>query len=338
MIACLYVLSIDSLKVSEWTRGFIFGIAATNHLTSIMMFPLISLSFKGNLFISQRIFLIRCLGILSGLSLYLILPVRAYFGPPVNWGDASTINGFFWLISGRLYADNMSSLAFIDIIQRFRAFAGLLLEQYSWIGALLGIYGLFCLPSRPLRIISIWMAVTFLLFSIFYGSFDSQVYLLPVWLAFAIWLAFGLQDLFELLRNRFKLMEIPFAVLLFISLTIRIPFSFRQVDVSKDFSAQEFITQTLNGIPKDSLVFIDGDEQVFSLWYAQLALHQRTDIIFIARGLLPYKWYTENLYHTYPNVNIPISDKLQPTNLISANPNRAVCYISANRPLICRHN
>lgn len=95
MIACVYVLSVEKLKMSEWTRGFIFGIAASNHLSSVLMFPLILLSFEGRLFVSARIFTKRCLGILSGLSLYLLLPLGASFDPPVNWGDASTVEGFF---------------------------------------------------------------------------------------------------------------------------------------------------------------------------------------------------------------------------------------------------
>jgi hypothetical protein len=95
MIACVYVLGVEKLSLSEWTRGFIFGIAASNHLSSVLMFPLILLSFDGKLFVSASIFTKRCLGILSGLLLYLLLPLRASFDPPVNWGNASTVDGFF---------------------------------------------------------------------------------------------------------------------------------------------------------------------------------------------------------------------------------------------------
>jgi hypothetical protein len=143
-----------------------------------------------------------------------------------------------------------------------------------------------------------------------------------------------LQDLFEFFGNHFRLTT-AFAALLFAVLMLRIPFSFRHVDASKDFRARDFIESTLSQIPKDSLVFIDGDEQIFSLWYAQFALHQRMDIVLIARGLLPYEWYLENLDHTYPNANIPSLDMLQPVQLSAANPGRVVCYISADKLLKC---
>jgi hypothetical protein len=334
LIACLYVLTAENLKVSDWTRGFIFGIAATNHLTSAAMFPLLLLNFRGRFFVSPRTFLIRCLGIVSGLSLYLWLPIRASFDPPVNWGNASTLDGFFWLVSGQLYYDYFFGLTFADIIQRLGSFAALLLDQYTWIGVLVGIYGLTTRPPRRVLIPTLWMGIIFLVYTVFYGSYDSQVNLLPVWLVFAIWIAYGLQDLFELAGHRFRRRAV-LAALFFAVLLVRIPFSFRHVDASKDLRARDFIDSTLHNIPKDSLAFIDGDKQVFSLWYAQFALHRRTDIVMIASDLLPYQWYVENLEHTYPNATIPVLDFLQPAHLSAANPERVVCYISADQSLKC---
>jgi hypothetical protein len=210
----------------------------------------------------------------------------------------------------------------------------LLLEQYTWVGVLLGVYGLVSLRSRRILVPTLWVGITFFVYAVFYGSYDSQVNFLPVWLVFAIWIACGLRDLFELLGDRPRLTA-AFAGLLLITLLIRIPFSFRHVDASQDFRARDFIEDTFDKIPKDALVFIDGDEQIFSLWYAQFALHQRADIVLVAKDLLPYKWYVENLCYTYPNVNIPDLEILQSAHLSAANPDRVVCYISADKSLKC---
>jgi hypothetical protein len=334
LIACLYVLTAENIKGGEWTRGFVFGIAATNHLTSAAIFPLLLLDFRGRFFVSPRTFLVRCLGIVSGLSLYLLLPIRASFDPPVNWGNASTLDGFFWLISGQLYYDYLFSLSFAETLQRLRDFSALLVEQYTWIGVLLGIYGLVSLRSSRILVPTLWIGITFFVYAVFYGSYDSQVNLLPVWLVFAVWIAYGLQDLFDLWGKHPRL-TIASAVLLIAALIIRIPFSIPHIDASKDFRARDFVESSLSLIPENSLVFMEGDEQIFSLWYAQFALHQRTDIVLIASDLLPYKWYIENLDHTYPNANIPALDMLQPDHLSAANPDRVVCYISADRSLKC---
>jgi hypothetical protein len=334
LMLCLFVLSLEKSKTSEWMRGFVFGIAATNHLTAILLFPLLVLGYDGKLFNSPTVILKRCLGVACGLSLYLSLPVRAYFDPPINWGDASTLDGFFWLITGQLYRQYPFSLPLVDVIQRLRAFGGLLVEQYTWLGALLGIYGLISYPSRRKLIPTLWMGTIFLLFAIFYGSVDSQVNLLPVWLAFAVWLAYGLQDLLVLLPDRYKL-QVSVAGLLFVALMIRIPFLLSSVDASDDFRARDFINRAVQVIPQNSLVFVDGDAQIFSLWYVQFALNQRADMAIVAEGLLPYGWYRENLQDTYPNLQVPQRDNLQPSDLAAANPRRTICYISQDEPLMC---
>jgi len=337
MMLCLHALSLKESNLNEWARGFVFGIAATNHLTAIMMFPLLALGSDGKLLVSPAVLLKRFSGVAVGLSLYLSLPLRAYFDPPVNWGNSSTLEGFFWLISGELYRQYQFSLPLADVIQRLGAFAGFLLNQYTGLGVLLGIYGLISQPPRRVLIPTLWMATVFLLFAIFYGSSDSQVNLLPVWMAFVIWIAYGLQDIFSGLQDRPKL-SISLAGLLFATLMIRIPFLFPSVDASKDFRARDFLNHAAQVIPQNSLVFVDGDEQIFSLWYLQFALNQRLDLAIIAEGLLPYKWYRENLQYTYTYLNMPPKDKPQLSDFAASNSGRAICYISHDEPILCSQN
>lgn len=334
IMLCIYVVSLDETKISEWLRGFVFGIAATNHLTALLIFPLLALGSGGKLFAPIPVLLKRGLGVAIGLSLYLSLSVRAYFDPPINWGNASTLDGFFWLVSGQIYQTYPFSLSGADIIQRFRAFAALLLEQFTWLGAMLGIYGLISLPSRRMLIPTLWSGTVFLLFAIFYGSTDSQVNLLPVWLVFAVWLGYGLQDLLALLPERSK-RQTAIAGLLFAAFMIRIPFIFSSADASQDFRAQDFIQETMRSIPRNALVFVDGDEQIFALWYVQFGLNQRTDMVIVAEGLLPYKWYLENLKYTYTDMNVPQRPNLQSSELAAANPRRATCYINRAEPIVC---
>ncbi len=328
VMLALLTLSAENRPGIECLRGLVFGLAATQHLTALLLFPLLCLNFQQGLFVSGRVWLARCLGFLGGLSLYLLLPLRAAGAPPVNWGNPVSLEGFFWLVSGRLYSNYLFSLSFFEIIQRFRGFAGLLLEQYTLPGVLLGLYGLFALPSRFLRLTTLWIAGVFLFFSVFYGSFDSQVNLLAVWLVFAIWLAFGLQDLFELLQA-YPRFQTAGSVLLLAALLLRLPVTFRAVDVSHDFRARDFINQAFDNLPPQAIVFIEGDEQIFSLWYAQFGLQQRPDLVLVATGLLPQPWYRENLSKTYPGLNLPPGDQFQPAQLRAANPGRVSCTLSA---------
>ncbi|MCX6078416.1 MAG: DUF2723 domain-containing protein [Chloroflexi bacterium] len=334
VMVCLYTWRVEQPWPGEWVRGFVLGLAAANHLTAVLMFPLIFVSYQRQSVAPVRMIVSRCLGILGGLSLYLLLPVRASFNPPINWGNAATLDGFFWLLSGKLYAPYVFGLGWADMLLRLRSFAGLLLEQFGWAGVLLGFYGLFSVPGRLMRAATLWLAGTALIFSVLYGASDSQVYLMPVWLAFAIWMAYGAQDLFELLAGR-RRFEFAAGVVLMTVLLMQVPGSLRQVDVSDDFRARDFIEQTLAGVPTDALVFVAGDQQIFPLWYAQFGLGRRTDILIVASGLLPYRWYLESLGHTYAGMHIPTGERLLPGDLIGANPGRVICYISEGKALVC---
>ncbi|MCJ7435093.1 MAG: hypothetical protein MUO77_16545, partial [Anaerolineales bacterium] len=207
--------------------------------------------------------------------------------------------------------------------------------QYTWIGALLGLYGLFSRIPRRVFITSVWMAAAFLFFAVFYGSYDSQVNLLPVWLAFAIWIAYGLQDVFTALQDRPKLC-LSLASLLFAALMLRVTFLLPSVDASGDSQARDFINYAVKEIPPDALVFVDGDEQIFSLWYVQFALGRRQDMAVIAEGLLPFEWYITNLRQTYPFINVPEGGALQPFDLIAANPHRMICNIERGESFRCK--
>jgi len=335
MIVRLFILSVSELKINDWMLGFVFGIAATNHLYIDPDLPLLVLGSDERPIAPFSTIFRRFLGVLSGLSLYLLLLLRAFNDPPINWGEVSSIDGFFRLISGQLYNQYSSVLSMADILQRLRAFTGLLLAQYTWIGALLGIYGLFSKPPRRVLVPTLWMGSAFLFFSVLYGSYDSQVNLIPVWLVFSIWMAYGLHDVFVFIHDRVTLQRL-LAILLMLSLMIRIPVVYPIVDLSKDSQANDFISQALQAIPKDSLVFVEGDGQIFSLWYAQFALNQRKDMVIIANGLLPYPWYVESLRQNYPKVNLPEQNEISSEELIALNPSRPICNISPDRPIECR--
>ena len=331
---CLLVWSLDQARLNEWSRGFVLGMAVANHLTALLVLPLSLLNIRGKLLVPKRVFLARCLGILSGLALYLLLPLLAYFNPPVNWGNAASLKGFAWLVSGQIYTRYLSGLAIAELVVRLRACAGLLLEQFGWAGVLLGLYGLFSLKPAAVRLATLWLAGAFVCFALLYATQDSQVYLMACWLVFAIWIAYGAQDLFDLLTGHFR-MQAVLGALLLAGLLARVPQTLRQVDLSTDYQARDFIDQTLAKIPRDALISVTGDEQLFSLWYAQYGLRRRMDITIVASGLVSYRWYLDGLKHTYPTLNIPAGDYLEVNDLINANLRRVICYISAGQPVVC---
>lgn len=326
LILFLWGIFDETIPGGEWTRGLLFGLALANHLTTLMFFPLLLLRTGPELRPADPSTLIRRgLACALGLSLYLTLSLRAATNPPVNWGNPVNLDGFWWLVSGRLYADYSFALAPTDLLLRLRGVGGLLLEQFTITGVLLGIYGLFSGPPRRLLLATLWVFLCSAAFAVFYGSYDSKIYLLPCYLIFTIWLAYGLQDILHITPPTLRHFLIPLIVF---GLLVRIPFTLPTIDASHNLQAEHFGAQFVAQTPSHAILFANGDEPVFALWYFHHALGQRPDVAVIAEELLPYRWYTETLSHTYPTLKIP-SRGTSPAAIAAENPGRPACRITS---------
>ena len=324
LILFLWGLLDENIRGGNWTRGLLFGLAACNHLTTLLLLPL--LFFRDTPLpglAHPRQFLQRFLScIFMFFLIYLILWSRAINNAPVNWGNATTPEGFWWQVSGQMYSTYPFDISLADMLLRVRAVGGLLLEQFTILGALVGIYGLFSgqMPRQNL-LACCWIFISFSGFAVFYGSYDSQVYLIPTYLAFAVSVAYGIQDILQMMPP--KLVNLAVTLILF-GLLIRIPWSISTVDASHDQRAEQFGANFVVSIPQNAIIFASDDQPVFALWYFHYALGQRSDVAVIAEELLPYPWYIKTLMHTYPALKISTSE----IEMIDENSDHPICHIS----------
>jgi hypothetical protein len=269
----------------------------------------------------------QVLGLVLGLTLYLILPLRAMAHPAVNWGGPVSPARFLWLVSGRLYQSYYLQLNFSPLLEQARAWAQFTLLQLGWLGLFLGLLGLvvFGRVSR-LTILTAGLAVASLAFSLVYRPADADVYLMPLLIVFSIWLGMGTGRLLEMLSQVSPALGAGAGLLILAVLLFRSLSFFPQVDASQDTSAEAFGRQILSQAPQDAILFAEGDRAIFALWYFHLALHERPDLVVIARDLVAFDWYQETLRSTYPSLSVP-GPIVFPETIIHANPDRPVCQV-----------
>jgi hypothetical protein len=276
----------------------------------------------------------RFAGLILGLLVYGLLPLRASARPPVNWGNPVTLDNFWWLVSAQIYRGSAFSLSAPEMLERFQGWAGLLLGQFTLIGLGIGLYGVMAKLPAALRASTIWLFASFSLFAIFYAYADSYVYLLPASLALAVWIAAGLQDLSAALREMGYTWGPFLFVVLLAGLLVRSLYLFPELDASRDGRAEAFGHEIMSSAPPDALIFTDTDEETFSLWYFHFALKERQDLSIVAEGLLPFDWYQKSLGWTYPSLTVP-GPMPRPETIKRANPMRPSCFVAYNdRPMI----
>jgi Protein of unknown function (DUF2723) len=316
-------------RVERW-RGVLLGLAVGNQLTSVFLIPpvLVSGIWKGNWKFEWKSLIRMSVWLGAGLLVYLILPIRALSKPPVNWGNPSTFNQFVWLVSGNLYQRHLLAITFAGILERSQTWVTLLLQQFGLPGLMLGIIGLvYYFKTSRLYLITVFNAIVFSLFAILYASFDSYVYLIPVFLSFAIWIGLGVGGLLESAGKYKKPARVGALILfsvLFFALAIN---RWPGVDASHDLRAEQFGAHAMQIIPKNAIVFTQSDQAIFALWYFHFALKQRPDIAVVATDLIQFDWYANTLRSIYPSINWN-GDFLWVETITMQNPSHPICTVS----------
>ncbi|MBI5715007.1 MAG: DUF2723 domain-containing protein [Chloroflexi bacterium] len=294
-----------------WLSGLIFGLGLGNHITLIGLLPpwLAVMAWSGYrpTFFSARRVLYCVGGIALGALIYFYIPLRAAANPSMNWGNAATWDGFWWLVSAEPYRALALGLPTPYLANRIQTLASLLVTQISWLGLGLALIGVFIAWVRAPRLLllTLWMAVTSIVFAAGYNTFDWFVNLLPAILALAIWLGLGAASLLERVSGSAPRVAAVISASLLLLVILQAIGHLPEVDASRDHRAEEFARRVLDAAPPAAMIFTNGDDDTFPLWYFHFALNERPDLIIVVKRLLTFDWYRLQLQERYNGVVLP---------------------------------
>jgi hypothetical protein len=103
------------------------------------------------------------------------------------------------------------------------------------------------------------------------------------------------------------------------------------LDLSEDRAAYDYADQVFADIPSEALIIADTDAHIFSLWYFRYVVATESDAVVLAKGLLQYPWYRENVSVHHPQIIMPSDDQdpyAQLYALIDANLPRYPIYLT----------
>jgi hypothetical protein len=310
------MVSDDHHRVAIAATAFGFGMA--HHLSILLIAPGAWLALK-----PTRRDLRLLLFIFAPLVLYLYLPLRAAFYPPVNWGNPSTLEGFLWVVTAAPYHSFLFDLPLTDIAGRVAFAARLMFEQFTAPGVALALWGLFRMAQlRPRLAAALGLSGALVVgYSLVYGTRDSFIYLLPAFAIMVLWLVYGVSDLMRLLeplpqrrRRRpepqsrprgggtvlWPTMRKAGRVLIVAGLVALVVYNlwenFGAMDLSADRVAYEYARGIIDKVPRDAVIFADGDEALLSLvYYRQAIAFNHSGAVIVSQGLLQYDWYYKEL-------------------------------------------
>lgn len=328
-------------KLDRW-RGLVYGLAVANHLTAILLIPgalvLNSLNQYSSpqglaspvkkLSINWKSAGRQAVWMLPGLFVYLVLPLRALNHPIINWGNPINLENFWWLVSGKIYRAYYLQITLASLWPRIEASGSLILQQFGLVGIILGFLGLVIFyKTSKLNILAIWIGVVFWITSLIYQSSDSYIYFIPTIISFSIWIGICVGLSITYLKKHKAFLQVFFLSLLIINLFVGVIGNWENVDASQDARAGNFVKEVFTLAPENAIVFAEGDQAIFSLWYFHFVLDERSDLIVLATDLLHYDWYQESMKRTYPSLVLQGPFPWTST-VVAANPTRDVCYVA----------
>lgn len=292
----------EGLSLRPLFTGWLLGLSFTTHLTSLLLLPL-ALAMT-----PWREWPQLGIGVTLGVLPWLALPWLSQTGSPVVWGQPTTLSGWWWLVSGRIYQPNIFALPAERLWPRLYEWGPLLWRQFTWLGfPLIAVTFLWPAPKQGeggepyrsstttslkpgLRSSRFWLlgtAVLYILYAFGYNTPDAAVFLLPALLILALLLGDTLQRLGP------AALLLPLASLLL---------NFTEYNLSHDMTVRPLAHQLLHTAPPDAILLTPGDQTIFTLWYFQHVEGLRPDVILIDENLFAFDWYRRRLQHQYPDL------------------------------------
>jgi tetratricopeptide (TPR) repeat protein len=133
--------------------------------------------------------------------------------------------------------------------------------------------------------------------------------------AFAIWIAIGAEGLLSWIGDFFKKRKNPMGIVAaaFAVLMIALPVnmlakSYKTQDRTGNYVAWDYSRNMLETCAPNAVIFTNGDNDTFPLWYLQEVMGVRKDVRIVNLSLLNTGWYILQLKHVEPKVPMTFSD------------------------------
>ena len=191
-------------------------------------------------------------------------------------------------------------------------------NSYFYIPFLLGLFGLiyhFTSDWKRAFAVSVLFVVTGLAIIIFlnqppFQPRERDYAYIGSFFAFAIWIGIGVTGLVDLIKSYMKEnAAVAYAVVGLCLLASPVWMGYQNWDDhdrSDRYVAPDYAKNLLNSVAPNSLLFTNGDNDTFPLWYAQEVEGIRTDVRIVCLSLLNTDWYIKQLRDQWSHESAPL--------------------------------
>lgn len=284
IILLLYIL----LKGNFYFFMFFLGFGIAHHHMILFLLPLTLVFILQREKIKFRRLINGLLLLFLGLFIYFYLPIRSIANPLIDWGNPENIKNFIRHVTRTQYSFKTYHGYSISLFfQQAKSYFHAALSQFGILTFLLfilsfvGLFRIFKIKKFFFITIFIFLAMSFgfIIMINFYMTAKNlyvvETFYIPSYMMISIWVFSGLLYIFEKFKNT-KLTQ-SFGLIILLPLSV-IFSNFNYNDLSKSYFLKEYGKNILNTLDKNSILFVSGDNPMFSLVYLQKVEKNRLDL------------------------------------------------------------
>jgi len=228
-----------------------------------------------------------------------------------------------WNYIGRFFEDEESGK-----IKGTERGTGVHWRQLFAIPFLIGLFGIYYQFKRDWKMSSVLMAMFIFLgyLTVFYQNQqqpqprERDYFYVGAFFVYSIWIAIGTRGILDLIVSQFKKSKLLKPVYLFVMFLIVLAVPVRMLatnyfthDRSRNYVPWDYAYNLLQSVAPNAVLFTNGDNDTFPLWYLQDVEGVRQDVRIANLSLLNTPWYIKQLKNTAPygsqKVAMSMSDK-----------------------------
>ncbi len=257
-------------------------------------------------------------GVVVGLLPFIYLPLRSLADPARDWGDPETLKGFWWLVSGREFANLVFGVSPSEVVPNLVYCGSVFLSDLgppalvlATLGALLLPIGAWCrrrgigaAVSVPLLMLlaDLALVVTYNMMS---DRYTWEAYLLPSYAAIGCLACAALCVLGSGASSAGRVSAWIGGIALVLCSAIGAYRHYPLADKSGLTAARDHGLDLVRQVPRGTVLAHNASEIGFLLTYLDEVEGADTGLINVYLPLLAYEWYGRQLKAQYPHLAVP---------------------------------
>jgi tetratricopeptide (TPR) repeat protein len=345
-------LSAASATHDRWiyVAAFIFGLAmGVHHVTVALTLPAIAVVVYRTaglkFFASRRLLYAALISIGALILVYSYLPWAASHSPPMNWGNARSLQEIWWHITGRQYRV-FFSFSPAAMGTQFVEFCRMIFREFGFaslpVALFLAVAGFASAYKRDRTVF--WFLLLIVLADLAYAlsyeiAEDKDAYYLPAFISVAIATGLGIRWLIQRAASKALRIWSPYvaaATAIVLASATALGSNWRFNNRRHYFIANDYVENLFSTIAPNGLVLTQDWQVASPTFYIQEIEQRRSDVKVVDINLLRRSWYFDYLKHAHPAMMDRSREKIDPYVAILKQWERDPAAFSRNQDLTQR--